>query len=102
MSKSQLRSLRLADLVPLDHPLFQLLEHVRAHGVTIVEHELMLEGPRLSRQGITVQGTLVNDESDFVLLTLQDASAARALDRQLTFRNAAAACREWRRSWRTR
>ncbi len=89
MSKSQLRLLRLADLVPLDHPLFQLLEHVRAHGVTIVEHELMLEGPRLSRQGITVQGTLVNDESEFVLLTLHDASAARALDRQLTFRNAA-------------
>ena len=89
MSKSQLGLLRLADLVPLDHPLFQLLEHVRAHGVTIVEHELMLEGPRLSRQGITVQGTPVNDESDFVLLTLHDASAARALDRQLTFRNAA-------------
>ena len=89
MSKSQLRLLRLPDLLPPDHPLFQLLEQVRLDHVTIVEHELMLEGPRLSRQGITVQGTPVNDEPEFVLLTLHDASAARALDRQLTFRNAA-------------
>ncbi len=89
MSRSQLRLLGLADLVPPDHPLFQLLEQVRRNGVTIVEHELALEGPRLSRQGITVQGTPVNEEPEFVLLTLHDASAARALDRQLTFRNAA-------------
>ena len=98
MSRSQLRLLRLADLLPPDHPLFQLLDHVRSTGVSIVEHELTLEGPRLSRQGITVQGTPIasgsggsefGEDGEFVLLTLHDASAARALDRQLTFRNAA-------------
>ena len=89
MSKSQLFALRLPSLVPADHPLFLLIEQVRSTGVTIVEHELVLEGPRLHRQGITVQGTPVADDPRFVLLTLHDASAARALDRQLTFRNAA-------------
>ena len=89
MSKSQLAQLGLSDLLPGDHPLFQLIAQVRATGVTIVEHELMLEGPRLSRSGITVQGAPVTDEPEFVLLTLHDASAARALDRQMTFRNAA-------------
>ena len=89
MSKSQLRLLRLTTLLPADHPLFLLIEQVRSTGVTIVEHDLVLEGPRLHRQGITVQGTPVVDGPEFLLLTLHDASAARALDRQLTFRNAA-------------
>ncbi|MGI4957432.1 MAG: two-component system sensor histidine kinase NtrB [Janthinobacterium lividum] len=89
MSKSQLRLLGMPDLLPGDHPLFQLIEQVRSTGATIVEHELTLEGPRLSRAGITVQGAPASDCPEFVLLTLHDASAARALDRQMTFRNAA-------------
>ncbi len=89
MSKGQLRQLGLHDLVPLDHPLFLLIEQVRLNGSTIVEHELELDGPRLHRQGITVQGAPVIEAAGFVLLTLHDASAARALDRQLFFRNAA-------------
>ncbi len=89
MSKGQLRQLGLRDLVPLDHPLFLLIEQVRLNGSTVVEHELVLEGPRLHRQGITVQGAPVIEAAGFVLLTLHDASAARALDRQLFFRNAA-------------
>ena len=89
MSKGQLRQLDLRDLVPLDHPLFLLIEQVRLNGTTIIEHELVLEGPRLHRQGITVQGAPVVEAAGLVLLTLHDASAARALDRQLVFRNAA-------------
>lgn len=89
MSKPQLRQLRLQDLVPFDHPLFLLIEQVRGNGLTIVEHDLTLDGPRLHRTAITVQGTPVAEDENFVLLTLHDASAARALDRQLTFRNAA-------------
>jgi two-component system, NtrC family, nitrogen regulation sensor histidine kinase GlnL len=90
MSKSQLRLHRLTDLLPADHPLFGLVAQVRAGGAMVVEHELVLDGPRLHRrQGITVQGTPLADEPDSVLLTLHDVSAARALDRQLTFRSAA-------------
>ena len=89
MSKGQLLQLGLRDLVPLDHPLFLLIEQVRLNGSTVVEHELVLEGPRLHRQGITVQGAPLIEAAGFVLLTLHDASAARALDRQLLFRNAA-------------
>ncbi|MCQ8278662.1 ATP-binding protein [Acetobacteraceae bacterium KSS8] len=89
MSKPQLGHLTLQDLVPSDHPLFLLLDQVRSNGITIVEHDLILDGPRLHRAAITVQGTPVLDDERFVLLTFHDASAARALDRQLTFRNAA-------------
>ena len=89
ISLSQLRHLRLTDLVPEDSPLFLLIEQVRLHGVTICEHEISLESPRLSKQRITVHGSVVPEEPDAVLLTLHDSSAIRALDRQLGFRSAA-------------
>ena len=59
------------------------------HAVTIVDHDLNLESPRLNKRGITVQGSPLPEEPDAVLLVLQDASAARSLDRQLAFRGAA-------------
>ena len=88
-SVAQLRHYALSDFLPRDHPIFLLVEQVRRMGLTVVEHELVLEGPRLHRSGITVQGTGLPDEAGSVMLTLHDASSARALDRQLTFRNAA-------------
>ncbi len=53
------------------------------------DHDLTLESPRIHKQGITVQGSPLPEEAGAVLLVLQDASAARALDRQLAFRGAA-------------
>jgi two-component system nitrogen regulation sensor histidine kinase GlnL len=89
LSLSQLVQHRLSDLVPPDNPIFLLIEQVRDNGVTISEYDLELESPRLSKQAVTVQGSPLSDEPGAVVLVLQDASAARALDRQLTFRSAA-------------
>ena len=55
----------------------------------MADYELTLDGPRLHKRGIGVHGTPLPEEPGAVLLVLQDASAARALDRQLAFRNAA-------------
>jgi two-component system nitrogen regulation sensor histidine kinase GlnL len=89
ISFAQLAQLTLADLVPHDNPIFLLIAQVRSGDVTIADHDLTLESPRLRKQGITVQGTKVQEEPGAVLLVMQDASTARALDRQLTFRSAA-------------
>ena len=89
VSASQLASLTLTDLVPPDYPLFLLLDQVRDTGATVSDHELTLESPRLHKQGITVQGSPLVEEPGAVLLVLQDASAARALESQLAFRGAA-------------
>jgi two-component system nitrogen regulation sensor histidine kinase GlnL len=89
VSMVQLAQLRLADLVPPDNPIFLLIDQVRDGDVTVSDHDLTLESPRLRKHGITVQGTPLPEEPGAVLLVLQDASAARALDRQLTFRSAA-------------
>ncbi|GBQ66562.1 two component sensor histidine kinase NtrB [Ameyamaea chiangmaiensis NBRC 103196] len=89
MSRSHLCGEAMTSILPPDHPLFLLVQKVRDQGVTVIEHELTLRGPRLDRSGITVQGTTLPDAPGSVLLTLHDSSAARALDRQLTFRSAA-------------
>jgi two-component system nitrogen regulation sensor histidine kinase GlnL len=89
ISAAQLAALRLTDLVPSDNPLFLLIDQVRNGEVTVSDHELTLDSPRLHKPGIAVQGSPLPEEPGAVLLVMQDASAARALDRQLAFRGAA-------------
>jgi two-component system nitrogen regulation sensor histidine kinase GlnL len=89
ISASSLAQLRLRDLVPEDNPLFLLAEQVRRSGATVSDHDLSVDSPRLNKKGMTVQGSPLLEEPGAVLLVLQDASAARALDRQLAFRGAA-------------
>ena len=89
ISAASLAQLRLDDLVPPDNPLFLVIEQVRRTEATIADHELTLESPRLHKPGISVQCSPLPEEPGSVLLVMQDASAARALDRQLAFRGAA-------------
>ncbi|HEY3845525.1 MAG TPA: ATP-binding protein [Acetobacteraceae bacterium] len=89
MSAASLAQLRLSDLVPQDSPLFLLIDQVRQTEATIANHDMTLESPRLHKPGITVQCSPLPEEPGAVLLVMQDASAARALDRQLAFRGAA-------------
>nr|WP_294519988.1 ATP-binding protein [uncultured Rhodopila sp.] len=88
-SAASLGQMTLQDLIPLDNPIFLLIEQVRNTEATISDHDLDLDSPRLQKRGITVQGSPLPDEPGYVLLVMQDASAARALDRQLAFRGAA-------------
>ena len=89
ISAAWLAQHRLTDLLPPDNPLFLLIEQVRGTEATIADHDLNLESPRLHKRGITVQGSPLPEEPGSVLLVMQDASTARALDRQLAFRGAA-------------
>ncbi len=79
----------LSDILPVDHPIFLLLERARTDGLTVAEHDMVLEGPRLSRRGTSIQVAPLADVPGHVVLTLQDSSAARALDQQMSARNAA-------------
>jgi two-component system nitrogen regulation sensor histidine kinase GlnL len=88
-SKALLLNGNLSEILPLDHPVFLVLERARRDGLTVAEHDMILEGPRLTRRGCTVQAAPMLDMPGFVVLTLQDESAARALDQQMSARNAA-------------
>lgn len=89
ISAAQLAHLRLSDFVPADNPIFLLIDTVRRDEVTIADYDLTIESPRLHKLGITVQCAPLPEEPGAVVLLLQDASTARALDRQLSFRGAA-------------
>jgi two-component system nitrogen regulation sensor histidine kinase GlnL len=89
ISSAGLAQLRLPDLVPVDSPLFLLIEQVRQSEASVANHDLTLESPRLEKRGITVLGSPLPEEPGAVVLVLQDASAALALDRQMAFRGAA-------------
>jgi two-component system nitrogen regulation sensor histidine kinase GlnL len=89
ISAPQLAQMSLFDLLPGDNPIFRLIDQVRQSDVTVSDHDLTLESPRINKPGITVQGSPMPEEEGSVLLVLQDASAARTLDRQLAFRGAA-------------
>jgi two-component system, NtrC family, nitrogen regulation sensor histidine kinase GlnL len=89
ISAAGLAQFQLRDLVPEDNPLFLLVQQVRQSDASVSDHDLSVDSPRLNKQRITVQGSPLPEEPGAVLLVLQDASAARALDRQLAFRGAA-------------
>jgi len=89
ISTSHLTKMRLTDLVPEDSPLFLLIEQVRQTEASVANHDLTLDSPRLEKRGITVMGSPLPEEPGSVVLVLQDASGALALDRQLAFRGAA-------------
>lgn len=89
LSTHQLSQLTLGQLLPADNHVFALLRQVRLLGVSISDHDVTLDSPRLHKTGIMLQATLLTEEPGAVLVTLQDTTAARALDRQMAFRGAA-------------
>jgi len=89
VSSSAALQLRLGDFVAHDNPLFLLVQQVRQHDARVADHDMALEGPRLRRLNVAVQGVPLPEEPGAVLLVLHDSTAVRALDRQMTVRGAA-------------
>jgi two-component system nitrogen regulation sensor histidine kinase GlnL len=89
LSLTQLVQLRMSDVVATDSPLLQIIHQARAHDITISDHDLALEGPRLRLRPVAAQVSPVPEEPGSIVVALQDSTAARALDRQRLFRNAA-------------
>jgi len=89
LSAPSLATMSLRDLLPPDNRIFGLLDQVRRDDAPVNDHELVLESPRLRRFGVAAQGAPLPELAGGVVLTLQDASTAQMLDRQLNFRGAA-------------
>lgn len=79
----------LAELLPVDNPLFSLIEQVRGNGNAVSEYGVTLESPRIGRHFVNLQATPLSEGSDMVVVTLQQRSIADKIDRQFTHRGAA-------------
>jgi two-component system nitrogen regulation sensor histidine kinase GlnL len=88
-SAATLRGCSLSDLLPLDSPLFSLIESVRGSGSSIAEYSVPIETPRLGAHVMTIQVAPLVEQPGQLVITLHERSIAHKIDRQLTHRNAA-------------
>lgn len=88
----------LANMLPVDSPLFGLVEQARSGLAVVSEHGVDLSTPRVSErraergggeQRTSIRTAPVADMPGHVVVTLQAPSIASKIDHQLTHRNAA-------------
>ena len=79
----------LEDLITSDAPLMSIVDHCRRTGASVIESEVHLESPRIGSHDIDVRATCWSEDAEVVILTLQQRSIARQIDRQMTQRGAA-------------
>src|SRR5580698_6567599 len=83
------RGARLVDFIAPQSPLFGLVEAVWRTGGSIAEYDVLLEGPRLQSRPVTIQGALVGEGADLLVLSLHERAVAEQMDRQFAHRDAA-------------
>jgi two-component system nitrogen regulation sensor histidine kinase GlnL len=88
-SAATLHGCPLAELLPVDSPLFSLIETVRRTGSSIAEYSVPIETPRLGAHVMTIQVAPLVEQPGHLVITLHERSIAHKIDRQLTHRNAA-------------
>jgi len=86
----------LAEVVPIDHPLFGLIEQVRNGGHSLSEYGVTLDTPRIQTAPVTLQlAPLFDPDAETgavgrsVVVAINQLSIAQKIDQQLTHRNAA-------------
>jgi len=80
---------KFAKLLLPHSPVLALADTIWRTGGSIVEHDVPIERPRIPPCSATVQGALVGEGGDFLILMLHERSMADKMDRQLTHLNAA-------------
>src|ERR1043166_7055533 len=78
----------LADLLPFDSPLFQLIAQARERGSSAAERDVDLSTPRHGERIADVTVTPLPEPEGTLVLTLQERSLAQRMDRQLLARGA--------------
>jgi two-component system nitrogen regulation sensor histidine kinase GlnL len=84
-----LRKQTLADLLPSDSPLFQLIAQARERNSSAAERDVDLSTPRHGERLADVTVTPLPDPEGALVLILQERSLAQRMDRQLLARGAA-------------
>ncbi|NKB50220.1 MAG: PAS domain-containing protein [Alphaproteobacteria bacterium] len=79
----------LDNLISGDAPLLAIVEQCRRTGSSVTESEVHLESPRIGTHDVDVRATCWSEDASVVILTLQQRSIARQIDRHMTQRGAA-------------
>jgi two-component system nitrogen regulation sensor histidine kinase GlnL len=88
-SASGLLGRPLDDVLPADSPIFSLIAQVRGGAQSVTEYGITLETPKIGTHDVSIDATAVAEQPGSVVLSLQERSIARKIDRQLVHRSAA-------------
>lgn len=86
-SRTNMRERALADIIPHDSPVLQLVERVRRGESSMSQHGVRLETPRIGEHLVRVDGAPMADRPGSVVLTIKEQSVAGKIDRSLTHRD---------------
>jgi two-component system nitrogen regulation sensor histidine kinase GlnL len=90
MSLRVMQRQRLHDFIPYGSPVIALVDDVRQRGSSVSEHRVDISTPRIGAERVVdVFATPLRDQSDDVVVMLQEKTIAEKMDRQLTHRGAA-------------
>jgi two-component system, NtrC family, nitrogen regulation sensor histidine kinase GlnL len=90
MSLRVMQRQKLSDFMPFGSPVMALVEDVRQRGASVSEHRVDIGSPRIGAERIVdVFATPLGDDSEDVVVMLQERTIADKMDRQLTHRGAA-------------
>ncbi|GFZ79144.1 PAS domain-containing sensor histidine kinase [Elstera cyanobacteriorum] len=89
VSSAQAVGGHLSEYLAGDSPLTALVELCRNKGRSLVEHGVLLEGPRLAAKRVTVDVTPVIERPGTLLIALREHSIASKIDQQMSSRGAA-------------
>ena len=79
----------LAQFLPADSPVFQLIAQVREGGHSVFEYGIGIETPRTGPRHVAVGAAAMAEPPGYVVVSFQERSIARKIDEQLVHRNAA-------------
>lgn len=90
MSRAHMARHKLADLLPFGSPLLALINQVKLRNSAMKEHRVDLGTPRLGPDRmVDIHVAPMGDDTEAVVIVLQERSIAEKMDRQLTHRGAA-------------
>ncbi|MCW9033923.1 MAG: ATP-binding protein [Alphaproteobacteria bacterium] len=88
-SSQYLQSKNLSAFIPLDHPLFGLVEQSRRERLNVSEYGITLDSPRTGQNYVNIQASRLGSSKTDVVLSITLRSFADKISRQLTHRGAA-------------
>src|SRR5690606_35488356 len=88
LSAKKLLRLKIAEVVPFDSPLINLIEQVRGGGDSVAEYDVDLGTPKIGIKNVNLQVFRLYDTPN-VVIQIAERTIADKMDRQLTHRGAA-------------
>ena len=88
-SSIALQGVALSDLLPIDMPLFEMINQARSNGTSISDYDLVVETPRIGIKVVNIGISPIPDSDGSVIISLFERSIAQKLHHQEQFRGAA-------------